>query len=521
MKRSGVVLRGNAHSLGFNHKQGFTLIELLVVVGLMAGIAMMSISLLDSEGNQQRYDTTEHSWRLLRSAIVGGNALPVMATPVSIGGASAVMPTRGFLSDMGRPPAVLDELLVRPADCNLDGTADDPCPLYQQDTSTGLFHGWAGPYITALSTDASGSRILTDGWGHNWSYQLASGQIHLFSLGKGNVLDSVSPPAEWQERDFPFNSNDQIILPSWMVSGGHLDVEITPSQLTEMACSERTLDQESCGAMGGACFIHQATDSDGDGVTDLYPIAQGIDDQANCSTITGTALEGHWQENRAFGFACDDPDYTDKASCQGAGATWSFAHGRPGFSCWVDLDPFTYVSGVTEDPVTSQAECDAFNARATFPLTWLPASQYCSPLTADDATSPSRTGCEDASVGTGTGVWVSKGAGFVKEAPPLCLNIAFIQNGLVTSITSHDSSGAIETIRLAGTKTQHHRFSLRDSLGGALALPVGQWSISLAVFDESAGTCTPTVYPSNGEPILVSVSQYASSPMIRWPKVSL
>jgi prepilin-type N-terminal cleavage/methylation domain-containing protein len=501
--------------------QGFTLVELLVVIGLMAGIAMMSMTLLDSEGNQQRFDTTEHSWRLLNRAIAGEHATPVMASNLDSGLLSSAVYDRSFIADMGRPPASLDELLRQPSDCNLDGTADDPCPLYQLDTASGLMHGWAGPYITALSTDNTGATVLKDGWGQDWQYQVAAGQVRLFSYGRGNSDDSAVTPSDWPERDYPFNAADQLISRGWLVSNGSATLEINPSAIPDMSCSERTIGQAQCRQSAGACFIHLATDADGDGQTDILPIAQDIDNASSCSVISGSALAGHWQQNPNFGFACSDPDYTDKPTCESAGATWGFSQGRPGFSCWVDLDPYTYSPGSTEDPVSSQAECDAFNARATLPLTWLPATQFCSPLSADDSSNPSQSGCEDSGVGTGAGQWISKGAGFIKSSPELCLRVAYIQNGSVVSSVSHDSSGAVEVIQIKDLNPQTARFTLFDSTGTALVLPVGKWALSLNEYDAAAGSCSSTVYPANTQALPVSVSKLSPSPRIGWPEASL
>ncbi|MDP3331261.1 MAG: prepilin-type N-terminal cleavage/methylation domain-containing protein, partial [Methylococcaceae bacterium] len=129
-------------------QQGFTLLELLVVIGLLGLVAMSISSLMVEDQGIKRQEVTEKRWDEIRKAIIGDTSRTLNGEPM----------LSGYVADMGRLPANLNELLE---------LGDQPVwisvPLGSVTTNTTgeLSGGWRGPYLYT-----GGSQFFRDGWGN-------------------------------------------------------------------------------------------------------------------------------------------------------------------------------------------------------------------------------------------------------------------------------------------------------------------------------------------------------------------
>ncbi|RMG16941.1 MAG: hypothetical protein D6731_04920 [Planctomycetota bacterium] len=119
----------------------FTLVELLIVVFLLAAVAATAVSVLDGADEQLRYDDTRARLSALRVAILGDER------PEGRARAS------GFVADVGRLPATIDELLARPPSV----AAFDPA----------FGFGWRGPYLALPPQRAGSPPRYPDGFGND------------------------------------------------------------------------------------------------------------------------------------------------------------------------------------------------------------------------------------------------------------------------------------------------------------------------------------------------------------------
>lgn len=180
----------------------FTLLELLVVVFILATVAASAISLVGQTDEQLRYETTRSRLESIRRAVLGRNDL---SDPTRVA---------GFVADMGRLPASLDELFHAPP-------PSSPAP-----SDLGLDAGWRGPYLHALP-NLSGELRFRDGWGntsdaddalnHGWRVVVelidpdAAAQplvnppatLWITSLGADRSLDDGPPAAPDYANDYP------------------------------------------------------------------------------------------------------------------------------------------------------------------------------------------------------------------------------------------------------------------------------------------------------------------------------
>jgi hypothetical protein len=92
----------------------------------------------------------------------------------------------GFVADMGRLPASLDELFPPSA-----GMVSHQIWKFDSDDDTvndiRLASGWRGPYLRL----APGQEVLRDGWGRMFGFDLTGGVLTVASLGSDG--DSVEP----------------------------------------------------------------------------------------------------------------------------------------------------------------------------------------------------------------------------------------------------------------------------------------------------------------------------------------
>jgi len=145
----------------YQRQQGFTLLELLVVIGLLGLVAMSITSLVIEDQGVKRQEVTEKRWDEIRKAIIGDSSRTLNGEPM----------LSGYVADMGRLPANLDELLAQDYDNDNDSATP---PIINQPAWTTvqlgsvtpgvngeLSGGWRGPYLYT-----GGSKFFRDGWGN-------------------------------------------------------------------------------------------------------------------------------------------------------------------------------------------------------------------------------------------------------------------------------------------------------------------------------------------------------------------
>lgn len=166
---------------------GFTLLEMLLVLFIMGLLASAATAMTDSLDSQARYDDTLQRMERVKRAIAGDPGRTVNGGPA----------ISGFVADMGRLPGCLAELLepgtaITPA--TTPDTYTSPCggsppatiPAWHQNTVSGVWSGWRGPYL-----DTVGTKKYHDGYGnpgdasdnYGWSYATTGGVVALSSKG--------------------------------------------------------------------------------------------------------------------------------------------------------------------------------------------------------------------------------------------------------------------------------------------------------------------------------------------------
>lgn len=168
------------------NERGFTLLELLLVVTILSAVAWMSLAMVGNDADQVRFEDTRNRLQAIRRAIIGDTSRTINGQPE----------IRGYVADMGRLPANLNELIAQ-------GTQ----PVYRNYTTYGLWAGWNGPYLRA--TEVVGSARFQDGWGNrdgssnfgwkNYSTSAPTGDLTIQSYGR----DGVAAGADPYDADFP------------------------------------------------------------------------------------------------------------------------------------------------------------------------------------------------------------------------------------------------------------------------------------------------------------------------------
>jgi prepilin-type N-terminal cleavage/methylation domain-containing protein len=136
-----------------NHRNtpphGLTLLELVMVLAILAVLTAVAVQSLEGMADQTRFEATQRTLELIRTAIVSEN--------------TANTPVTGFVADMGRLPSSLEELLVPPADAAPFGLHNAPAPF----TNIRVPGGWRGPYLRLpVGSQALGVNLPRDGWGN-------------------------------------------------------------------------------------------------------------------------------------------------------------------------------------------------------------------------------------------------------------------------------------------------------------------------------------------------------------------
>jgi prepilin-type N-terminal cleavage/methylation domain-containing protein len=192
---------------------GFSLIELLLVITLMGIVAATASAVVGGLTEQDQtnlpFDETKLRLKQLRDAIVGDPSRTLNGEPI----------ISGFVADMGRLPANINELIVKPADAEDWGlqeiTVEDSGVSKKIGTH---FGGWRGPYL-AVMPDSDGVKRFRDGWANNaitgsednfgWNVELTPEtapheNIAIQSYGANGIADETEPANPF-DKDYPAN----------------------------------------------------------------------------------------------------------------------------------------------------------------------------------------------------------------------------------------------------------------------------------------------------------------------------
>lgn len=131
--------------------RGFTLLELLVVISLLGLLALATTALVDNVDDQQRFETTRTRLQQIRHAMIGNSVRTLNGEPE----------ISGFVADMGRLPANIEELVKLPV--GMEWSAQE---IIHSGVIVGQLHGgWRGPYLEVMpGSGASAARVFRDGW---------------------------------------------------------------------------------------------------------------------------------------------------------------------------------------------------------------------------------------------------------------------------------------------------------------------------------------------------------------------
>ena len=150
------------YTLSMANKHGFTLVEVLMIIAMISILAVASFSVLTSNVDQDRYDTTLKHLFQIRTAILGEEN----------GGPSGNR--FGYLGDIGGYPDAASGIagLISPPGSVTPWTVDPHSKLAS---------GWNGPYLP--QTELFSTSYLKDGWGNDLIYNADVDPITLLSMG--------------------------------------------------------------------------------------------------------------------------------------------------------------------------------------------------------------------------------------------------------------------------------------------------------------------------------------------------
>lgn len=139
---------------------GFTAIEILMTIGLIAIVSAVGVTQYINYKDDARRATTQKAITELKSIIRGNSEL-------TINGQFAM---QGYLTDMGRYPASLDELVVKGA---------------QADFNPHIKKGWKGPYVNPNVNNWN-----LDGWGTALLYD--NSELTITSCGPDKICGDAN-----------------------------------------------------------------------------------------------------------------------------------------------------------------------------------------------------------------------------------------------------------------------------------------------------------------------------------------
>jgi prepilin-type N-terminal cleavage/methylation domain-containing protein len=227
------------------HQQGFTLLEMILVVFIMGTLATISMSFIESEDSQWRYDESLRKMAMVRDAVL------------KVRDYKSQQIMSGFVFDNGMLPDKTGpfDQLIGPSTLQ---TFEEKEPYFfydygnssvklsdlssNNDIELTLFKGYrAGAY---LSSGLDSANNFLDGWGNNFTVSLGSDTYQV-------EIDSFSRPA-------PYDKEPKIIIAkhNWSISIAELNTHkiFIDNQISEIT-----------GDLSIALFIYQNSTTTGAG----------------------------------------------------------------------------------------------------------------------------------------------------------------------------------------------------------------------------------------------------------------
>ncbi|NOU41071.1 MAG: type II secretion system protein [Methylotenera sp.] len=209
-------------------QQGFTLLEMLLVIALMGMLALSATALVDNLDEQERFETTRTRLQQIKTAIIGDTSRTLNGEPM----------ISGFVADMGRLPANIEELVELPSAGNEWGedVLDYQGVSDVKIVKISLYGGSRGPYLDVLpSSGTSAVRAFRDGWGNpdevgkasdfGWNVSAVSPVFSIQSYGSDAALGGTGV----YEADYPSTIN-LIELDDYQVNLSGVSVHVNFNQ---------------------------------------------------------------------------------------------------------------------------------------------------------------------------------------------------------------------------------------------------------------------------------------------------
>lgn len=165
------------------NRRGFTLIEVIVILAVISILAAIAVPLALRIFERTAEDATREELANLKKAMIGD--------PQKL--QSSFRSEFGFLGDVGRIPANLDELLIQGS-----------LPAFTFDASKQAGAGWKGPYITGAAAGSAAAEFKKDQWGNDYTYSDAD-----FTNADGQAADGKITS---NGPDGVFGNSDDIVL---------------------------------------------------------------------------------------------------------------------------------------------------------------------------------------------------------------------------------------------------------------------------------------------------------------------
>ena len=165
-------------------RAGFTLLELALVLAILGALTMLAVREIGQVQDQQRFDASQRGLETIRDAVLGA---PDDRAPDGSGVRA------GFVVDMGRLPARLDELWT-----NATGMLAFDLRPGAGDAEVRVAGGWRGPYVRLPWKAAS----LLDGWGNAYTDRWEAGTWKVGHLGADGLPGGTNSCDEDVELEF-------------------------------------------------------------------------------------------------------------------------------------------------------------------------------------------------------------------------------------------------------------------------------------------------------------------------------
>ncbi len=147
----------------YKFQSGFTLVETLMTVVLVGVLSVASISYLQNDMEEIRFDDTVLELEKIKLAMIGDESISINGERTNF----------GFQGDIGGAPTTLSDLITQGA-----------YPVWSVSLAERVPVGWNGPYLQDTTGVAD---ITTDSWGNSYTYDRTGDPITVISLGADNA----------------------------------------------------------------------------------------------------------------------------------------------------------------------------------------------------------------------------------------------------------------------------------------------------------------------------------------------